>query len=241
MKKTLKGYLLGFLSAAVLVSGITYASDTTTLYNVIANGIKIIIDGKQLNPTDANGNKVEPIIYNGTTYLPVRAVANALGKPVYWDGPNYTVYLGNMDGGLKYPTLMLKNSRDIGTGGIEELDGETLIDNYGNTYGNGLWICGSQFGERNIEVLLDRKYSQFKATLYVSQYYVIDRPVSISIEADGYEIYSSPQFTKTSRPVDVDIDITGYNDFKIICKTEYSNSYNWQCQGLCMADAGFYQ
>jgi len=243
LKKTLKGYLLGFISATLLVGCITaFAANTTTLYNVVANGIKIVVDGQKLNPTDVNGNKVEPIIYNGTTYLPVRAVANALGKAVYWDGPNYIVYLGDMDGKLEYPTLMLKNAKNIGNSQnwINELEGETLIDNYGNTYSNGLWICG-RFGEKNIQTLLNGKYSRFKATLYVSQDYIINRPVSITIEADGYEIYSSPQFTKSSRPVDVDIDVTGYNDFKIICKTEYSESYNWGSQGLCIGNAGFYQ
>ena len=43
MKKTLKGYLLGFLSAAILVGGAAYAAGTTTLYDVIANGIKIVV------------------------------------------------------------------------------------------------------------------------------------------------------------------------------------------------------
>ena len=82
MKKTIKGYVLGFITATLLITGIGYAANTTTLYDVITNGVKIVIDGQKLNPTDANGNTVEPIIYNGTTYLPVRAVANAFGKAV---------------------------------------------------------------------------------------------------------------------------------------------------------------
>ncbi len=242
MKQRLQGLIAGLLAGIMLAGGVVFAASTTTLYDVLTNGVKIVVDGKKLNPTDANGNKVEPFIYNGTTYLPVRAVANAMGKAVYWDGPEYTVYLGDMDGKLEYPTLLLKNAKNIGNSQnwIKELNGETLIDNYGNTYSNGLWISG-RFGEKNIQTLLNRKYSRFRATLYVSQDYIIDRPVSITIEADGHAIYNSPQFTKTSRPVDVDIDITGYNDFKIICKTEYSESYNWQCQGLCLGDAGFYQ
>lgn len=97
MKKTLKGYLLGFFSAAVLMSGVTYAANTNTLYDVVANGIKIIIDGKQFEPTDANGDSVEPFIYNGTTYLPVRAIGNAFNKDVNWDAENYTVIIGSKE------------------------------------------------------------------------------------------------------------------------------------------------
>ena len=56
--------------------------------------IKLVVDGKTIVPKDANGNTVDPFIYNGTTYLPVRAVADALGVAVEWDPDTYTVYLG---------------------------------------------------------------------------------------------------------------------------------------------------
>lgn len=60
-------------------------------------GIKIVVDGETIEPKDANGNPVEPIIYNGTTYLPVRAVAQALTKgtkQIEWDQNTWTVYIG---------------------------------------------------------------------------------------------------------------------------------------------------
>ncbi|MBQ3225306.1 MAG: cell wall-binding protein, partial [Oscillospiraceae bacterium] len=93
MKKRLQGLVAGVMVGVILTSGVAIAANTTTLYNVLTHGVKIVIDGEKLTPTDVNGNIVEPIIYNGTTYLPVRAVATAIGKAVYWDGPNYTVYL----------------------------------------------------------------------------------------------------------------------------------------------------
>jgi len=37
---------------------------------------------------------MEPFIVDGTTYLPLRAVADALGKEVELDGPNQSVYVG---------------------------------------------------------------------------------------------------------------------------------------------------
>lgn len=109
MKKTIKGYLLGLICGVLLASGCAFAINHTTLTDVAIGGIKIVVDGKEIIPTDAKGNRVEPMIYNGTTYLPVRAVAQAFGKEVYWDGPNYTVYLGDMDGKLEYPTVELRD------------------------------------------------------------------------------------------------------------------------------------
>ena len=41
---------------------------------------------------------MEPFIYNGTTFLPVRAISEALGKEVEWDGPTSSVYIGEYTG-----------------------------------------------------------------------------------------------------------------------------------------------
>ena len=43
---------------------------------------------------DANGHPVFPIVYRGTTYLPVRAVSGLMGENVDWDGPSKTVFIG---------------------------------------------------------------------------------------------------------------------------------------------------
>lgn len=230
MKKVLKGYLIGFLSAAVLVSGITCAANTTTLYDVIADGVKIVVDGKRLNPKDANGNEVQPMIYNGTTYLPVRAVANALGKAVYWDGPNYTVYLGEMNGELEYPTVYLKDMTNIGH--FWYSDADTMTDNYGNIHNDALCSYSGFYGESEHEYLLNMKYSRFKATLFIPEGRTGEKETYIKIIADGKTIYTSPKMNKTSRPVEVDVSVKGCNDLKIYCSTP---------EKVYLANAGFYQ
>ncbi len=227
MKNTLKGYIAGLLTAALLAGGAVFA----------ANSVRIVIDNKELIPTDVNGNRVDPIIIDGTTYLPVRAVANAFGKAVYWDGPNSTVYLGDMDGALEYPTAYLTDMRNIGDY-VGTLNGDMHKDNYGNYYTDGI----ASDAPATFETLLNGKYSRFKGTIYVSEYYSVDDAMSITIEADGYRIYTSPPMSKTSRPEYIDIDISGYNDFKIIFDGDYGGSgYRYEMQALCLGDAGFYQ
>ena len=83
MKNKFKGFIIGFITAIVLTGGLSLAAQT----------VRIVINGNELVPVDANGKRVDPLIVDGTTYLPVRAIATALGLDVAWDGENYTVSL----------------------------------------------------------------------------------------------------------------------------------------------------
>ncbi|MCC2259854.1 PepSY domain-containing protein [Intestinimonas aquisgranensis] len=84
--------------------------------------IKLVINGETVTPKDGDGNVVEPFTIDGTTYLPVRAVANALGMDVSWNGNTNTVTL---------------------TGGVDDVSGdyigkakakEVALDHAGLTY-----------------------------------------------------------------------------------------------------------
>jgi len=93
MKQRIQGIIIGFM-AAILFSGITvWAATGTKTVEITYNDIKINLDGKEITPKDANGNVVEPFIMDGSTYLPVRAVAEALGNDVNWDGDTNTVIM----------------------------------------------------------------------------------------------------------------------------------------------------
>ena len=81
-------------TVAVLVMGAApaaYAKVANIDIPVMFNNIKIVVDGEELK-TDK-----EPFIYEGTTYLPVRAVGEAVGKNVTWDAASKTVILGETE------------------------------------------------------------------------------------------------------------------------------------------------
>lgn len=59
-----------------------------------SDAIRLVVSGREITPKDANGNVVNPILIDGTTYVPVRAVTEALGKEISWDGVTRTVYIG---------------------------------------------------------------------------------------------------------------------------------------------------
>ncbi len=85
MKKNV--FVLSLLGAMVLGTCPVSAEDGTREISAAFRDIKIIVDGKQLS------TPAEPFIYNGTTYLPVRAVGEAVGKEVAWDNDTKTVTL----------------------------------------------------------------------------------------------------------------------------------------------------
>ena len=234
MKKA-GSFIAGMLTMALIIAlgaSVMAVGSTTTLDDVMVGGIRIVVDGKELHPTDVNGKTVDPMIHNGTTYLPVRAVANALGKAVYWDGPNFTVYLGDMNGQLEYPTVMLKDMTSIAR---TPQATTALKDNYGNTYGTAFRTNTGYASEKDpYEYLLNMKYSRFKGTLYVPEGESSNNTVVVTISADGRQIYTSPIIDKTSSPINIDVNVTGYNDIKI----EFQGSNNFE---VCLADAGFYQ
>lgn len=208
---------------------------STDNYDVkdVSEDITIVVDGREITPTDNNGNEVETIVHDGIIYLPVKTVADMAGKSYYWDGPNYTVYLGNMEGTLEYPTVEMEKMTSINE---QPESSESLTDNYGNRYSRA--ITNYSYDNYRFEYLLNMKYSKFKAVLYVPEGTTSAKTGYVQIIADGKTIYTSPEMTRSSQPVVVDVNITGYNDVKI----EFSGySYYDNCVPLRLGEAGFYQ
>ena len=97
MKKlnNLKWFSLG-IAVCLLVTVLVvpaFASTLSKTAQLVYNNIKITLNGNAVTPTDANGNVVEPFIIDGTTYLPLRAISNALNLDVSWDGNTKTAAL----------------------------------------------------------------------------------------------------------------------------------------------------
>ena len=103
--KIKKSVLTLALAGAVMLGVMVGANAADTVKTITASlnyGITIKYNGDVQEMKDANGNRVYPISYEGTTYLPVRAVSNMLGIEVNWDGATNTVWLG--EGFVATPT-----------------------------------------------------------------------------------------------------------------------------------------
>lgn len=99
------GIVTSFLVSLMVVPGFAATvAKTITVYT----GITLYYDGVKVNPKDAEGNPVEPFLYNGTTYLPVRAVSNLFDEDINWDGSTKSVYIGDMPGMKTYLGVDIK-------------------------------------------------------------------------------------------------------------------------------------
>ena len=99
MKSSQKGFFAGMITMLLIISTIGTAGATygRVQKSLEYRDIGVTLNGVKLNLRDAKGNSVEPFMFDGTNYLPVRALAEALGLSVAWDGATNTVVLnGNI-------------------------------------------------------------------------------------------------------------------------------------------------
>ena len=91
----------------VLAVGAAAASGIQQILVDLRPDITVEVDGMDRTMTDKNGQTVYPISYNGTTYLPVRALGEILGQTVEWDSATQTVILTEkvLEPAALYPTV----------------------------------------------------------------------------------------------------------------------------------------
>ena len=83
--KRVQGFVAGLLTAAIIVAGSVTAFAAGNGWKITVYPIKVLVNGKEFQPTDASGNPVEVFTYNGTTYAPLRALAEAYDLEVGYD------------------------------------------------------------------------------------------------------------------------------------------------------------
>lgn len=85
MKRTITSFFGGMLSMLLIgslaVSGL--ASDGT--FSLTASPIHVVVNGEVFQPKTADGNDALVFTFNGTTYAPLRALADAYGLQVGYD------------------------------------------------------------------------------------------------------------------------------------------------------------
>lgn len=243
MFKQWKGFLAGVvLTAFVMGSIAVFAGDISKTVDVIYSNIKIFIDGAEYVAKDANGNVVEPFIYNGTTYLPVRGIANAFGKDVVWDGANASIFLGktgqnqpdNYLDRIQYTDFM----KGYGDNNLWKINGK-ITDSLKNDYTNGMLFYTQWYGyaikddkdEANIliDYPLNSQYKNISGKIVLPTSVDIagkkeneinngDVTCDVYFYGDGKLLHTAKSVTKTMA-FNFNFDVKGVNTLTVKLKT----------------------
>ena len=97
-KKPISILALVLVMASCFALGASASGALQEIKAYLDPSITIKLEGEAQTFLDAKGNRVYPITYEGSTYLPVRAVAGLAGYEVNWDQATKTVDLGETKG-----------------------------------------------------------------------------------------------------------------------------------------------
>ena len=236
MKKQWKGFLTGVFVSALVLSMVNPAMAALAGKTIeVYTGVNIYIDDVKLSPKDANGNPVEVFVYNGTTYLPVRAVGEAVGKTVQWEAKTSSVYLGKHTGNK--PAVWLKDldyfkGDNWSTPENSTWSDDSVKDNMGVVHENVI------SGTIDNTYKLNGQYSKITGTFfcnYRSRSY--DSKFHLKIYGDGELLYSAT-VGGDIEPIDFSVDLRGVLELRIVLEDSWT-AYGWYYQAA-IADCGLW-
>ena len=100
MKKTHIAAALALTSCMIV--GAAAVSQPQNVVATFRPDITLKVNGTTYNVRDTNGNLVSPLLYNGTTYLPLSALGRMLDADVSWDASTNTVIINDADTASDY-------------------------------------------------------------------------------------------------------------------------------------------
>ena len=182
MKKFVSGMLAGAVLAGTVAFGAQYVADTATF--------KVLVNGKEFNSD-------KPIVaIEGSTYLPLKAIGEALGVPVQWNAELKQVEVGNSAPAAQENEYSRNNPAPINT--VQNYTKKDLFTEKAE-YTISLRIMEVVRGDEAMEML--KKANQFNSEPKDSNYeYVLAKIAvsAVSVANDGAYTASEYSFKSFS-------------------------------------------
>ncbi|MEW6622961.1 MAG: hypothetical protein AB1420_07530 [Bacillota bacterium] len=212
-----KMFVAGFLTCILLTASITgalVAANDISIQAVLSNTIKLKLNGQDWAPKDpVTGDYFKPIVYNGRTYLPVRAIVEEAAKmPLEYDAATNTIWIGGKKEILEVKELKYYENY---YGTILTTDNAKLATPHA-AYKWGI----TNDKPMNMQYFTfylkpDGKYSKFRASFYLDD----SAPYSLTmnIRKDSYngEVIKAITLEPGETLENVDININGIKKFCI--------------------------
>ena len=185
--------------AAIFVSsfGSAYAAANLEPINAFFNrSVKFVLYGDLWQPKDPSGKELSAIFYNGSNYLPVRALAEALKVPIDFDPDSQKIYIGGKPG-EKTPIFAMPMDIDNIYVVASKDAKETMVKD--KQFNQVLKI--DQYGD--ITFTIDRKYKRL----------VLDAAVIDPGEHDvEFSLYNAGELAGNQNPVVLDVQSVSPED-----------------------------
>lgn len=197
------------LALMLVFSTVVFAARKVNI-TVTYDNVKVVVDGRQIQfGKDSKGKQIEPFIYNGTTYLPLRAVAEAVGKQVQWDANTKTAFLGDGTVNTGEVNVALteiikpfsKNNAKI----IAKNGDKKKFTLGGKEYNNGLLFDSYYEKQGHANFNLEGKHTSLTGLLGADQE---GTTIKVDFIADG-NLIQSYDIISGQLPVFVNLNVTG--------------------------------
>lgn len=215
MRSNVRVFMAGFISCIRLFACATtaFAATNGTTVSAMLNGtVKMMLNSNEFVAKDDSGNTLLPITYNSRTYLPVRALGEALNVPIEYDPETGTIWIGERNETVQittadqykdyYATVITKDS--------------ALLTSPEKTYKWGITNSTPQsLATFGCYLMPQAKYSSFAASVYLDADVKMD--LVLDIRKDTYDGPVIKSYTLSpGETVDIEAGITGVDKFYLI-------------------------
>lgn len=208
MKKKFGVALIASSLFLAVGSGVYAGANLQEIQAYLNGDIKFKVNGSDWRPKNEEGNEILPITYDGTTYVPLRAISGAIKTSIDYDAETNTVIVGEKVNGVSFFSETITNGEMFSN--VEDvLDKKQLIidgKQYEGAFRNKI---RNQYPEK-IHLRLGKEYQKAHLVLASTR-----NSSSVKITNEKDQILAETSIEK-DKVVELDVDLHASKELKFV-------------------------